>query len=210
MSIDTWLMFSLAALLIAISPGSMAVLSMNHGIHFGKSRSLATACGSGTAAMILMMASIAGLGTLLNATEYGFIILKYCGAAYLVFLGLKLLRTKAKTQNFNLINEKTTNGSTSKNLFKQAFMVGISNPQDLLFFSALFPQFINIADPLGPQFAILATTWIVLDFSFVMVYACMANVLAPSLITSNKLHWFDMFSGGVLIALAILLLIKNT
>ncbi|ACJ31664.1 MULTISPECIES: LysE family translocator [Shewanella] len=206
MSIDTWLLYLFAILLIAISPGTMAVLSMGHGIHYGKSRSVATAFGSVTSALILMMASAAGLGALLNATEYGFTILKWCGGAYLLFLGVKLLLTKADGQGLKL--ERTKGTGQPYQLFKQAFLVGISNPKDLLFFAALFPQFIDITAPQGPQLAILAITWAVVDFSFVMIYACMANVLAPTLKSSNKLHWFDRTSGGVFITLAAILLIR--
>ncbi|WP_220762210.1 MULTISPECIES: LysE family translocator [unclassified Shewanella] len=207
MSFDTWLLYLFAILLIAVSPGTMAVLSMGHGIHYGKSRSIATAFGSVTSALILMMASAAGLGALLSATEYGFTVLKWCGAAYLLFLGVKLLLTKGDGKGLEL---KATQGKgTPKQLFKQAFLVGISNPKDLLFFAALFPQFIDISAPQGPQLAILAATWAVVDFSFVMIYASMANVLAPTLKSSNKLHWFDRTSGGVFVALASILVSRE-
>ncbi|RTR37306.1 LysE family translocator [Shewanella canadensis] len=207
MIFDTWLLYFFAVLLIAIAPGTMAVLSMSHGIHYGKSRSLATALGSVTSALILMAASAAGLGALLSATEYGFTILKYCGAAYLIFLGIKLLLTKASAKGLDLQHIKGK--GSPKQMFKQAFLVGISNPKDLLFFGALFPQFIDITAPQGPQLATLAVTWAVVDFSFVMLYASMANVLAPTLKTSNKLHWFDRTSGGVFITLAAILVTRE-
>ncbi|QQX80386.1 LysE family transporter [Shewanella sp. KX20019] len=206
MSFDTWLLYLFAIVLIAIAPGMMAVLSMGHGIHYGKSRSLATAFGSVTSALILMMASAAGLGALLNTTEYGFTVLKWCGGAYLLFLGIKLLLTKADGRGLELAQAKGSGKPLQ--LFKQAFLVGISNPKDLLFFAALFPQFIDITAPQGPQLAILAISWAVVDFSFVMLYACLANVLAPTLKSSNKLHWFDRTSGGVFITLAAILLIR--
>lgn len=180
---------------------------MSHGIHYGKSRCLATALGSVASAMILMAASAAGLGALLSATEYGFTILKYCGAAYLLFLGIKLLLTKSSAKGLDLQHIKGK--GSPKQMFKQAFLVGISNPKDLLFFGALFPQFIDITAPQGPQLAILAVTWAIVDFSFVMIYASMANVLAPTLKTSNKLHWFDRTSGGVFLTLAAILVSRE-
>ncbi|MEC4726287.1 LysE family transporter [Shewanella sp. D64] len=207
MLFDTWLLYFFAVLLIAVSPGTMAVLSMSHGIHYGKSRCLATALGSVASAMILMAASAAGLGALLSATEYGFTILKYCGAAYLLFLGIKLLLTKPSAKGLDLQHIKGK--GSPKQMFKQAFLVGISNPKDLLFFGALFPQFIDITAPQGPQLAILAVTWAIVDFSFVMIYASMANVLAPTLKTSNKLHWFDRTSGGVFLTLAAILVSRE-
>ncbi|WP_028773724.1 LysE family translocator [Shewanella waksmanii] len=207
MSIETWLLYLMAILLIAISPGTIAVLSMSHGIHFGKVRSLATAFGSVSSALLLMFASAAGLGALLSASEYGFTILKYCGAAYLLYLGIRLLLTKASGHGLDLQHIKGK--GSAKQMFKEAFLVGISNPKDLLFFGALFPQFIDMTAPQGPQLAILAVTWAVVDFSFVMLYASMANVLAPSLKTSNKLHWFDRASGGVFIGLAAILISKQ-
>jgi threonine/homoserine/homoserine lactone efflux protein len=207
MSPDTFLLYLAAILLIAISPGPMAMLSMSHGMHFGKKRSLATALGSVLAALCLMLASAAGLGALLAATEYGFTVLKWCGAAYLLYLGIKLLLTKAHPSDIKL--EMPKGKGTAVDLFRQAFLVGISNPKDLLFFAALFPQFIDMTAPQGPQLAILAGTWAVVDFSFVMIYASLASMLAPKLSASNRLHWFDRTSGGVFVSLAALLAIKN-
>lgn len=207
MQTETWLLYFFAIVLIGISPGPIAMLSMSHGIHFGKKRSIATGLGSVSAALILMAASAAGLGAIISASEYGFTILKWCGAAYLVFLGIKLLLTKQQGQTLEVV--KTEGKGTPKQLFKQAFLVGISNPKDLLFFAALFPQFIDLTAPQLPQLTILALTWALVDFSFVMFYASMANVLAPSLKASNKLHWFDRTSGGVFLTLAAILVSRD-
>ncbi|MGH1380287.1 MAG: LysE family translocator [Shewanella xiamenensis] len=207
MQTETWLLYLFAIVLIGISPGPIAMLSMSHGIHFGKKRSIATGLGSVSAALVLMVASAAGLGALISASEYGFTILKWCGGAYLVFLGIKLLLTKQHDQPLE-VAKKEGNGQP-KQLFKQAFLVGISNPKDLLFFAALFPQFIDLTTPQLPQLAILALTWALVDFSFVMIYASMANVLASSLKASNKLHWFDRTSGGVFLTLAAILVSRD-
>ncbi|UXK08492.1 LysE family translocator [Shewanella putrefaciens] len=204
---DTWLLYLFAIVLIGISPGPIAMLSMSHGIHFGKIRSIATGLGSVSAALILMMASAAGLGAVISASDYGFTLLKWCGAAYLVFLGIKLLLTKSHTTPIEVSQLKGK--GTPKQLYKQAFLVGISNPKDLLFFAALFPQFIDISAPQVPQLTLLALTWAVVDFGFVMIYASMANVLAPTLRASNKLHWFDRTSGGVFLTLAAILISRD-
>lgn len=204
---DTWLFYLFAIVLIGISPGPIAMLSMSHGIHFGKIRSIATGLGSVSAALILMMASAAGLGAVISASDYGFTLLKWCGAAYLVFLGIKLLLTKSHTTPIEVSQLKGK--GTPKQLYKQAFLVGISNPKDLLFFAALFPQFIDISAPQVPQLTLLALTWAVVDFGFVMIYASMANVLAPTLRASNKLHWFDRTSGGVFLTLAAILISRD-
>ncbi|MDR6965037.1 LysE family translocator [Shewanella putrefaciens] len=204
---DTWLLYLFAIVLIGISPGPIAMLSMSHGIHFGKIRSIATGLGSVSAALILMMASAAGLGAVISASDYGFTLLKWCGAAYLVFLGIKLLLTKSHAAPIEVSQLKGK--GTPKQLYKQAFLVGISNPKDLLFFAALFPQFIDISAPQVPQLTLLALTWAVVDFGFVMIYASMANVLAPTLRASNKLHWFDRTSGGVFLTLAAILISRD-
>ncbi|ABM26757.1 Lysine exporter protein (LYSE/YGGA) [Shewanella sp. W3-18-1] len=204
---DTWLLYLFAIVLIGISPGPIAMLSMSHGIHFGKIRSIATGLGSVSAALILMMASAAGLGAVISTSDYGFTLLKWCGAAYLVFLGIKLLLTKSHAAPIEVGQLKGK--GTPKQLYKQAFLVGISNPKDLLFFAALFPQFIDISAPQVPQLTLLALTWAVVDFGFVMIYASMANVLAPTLRASNKLHWFDRTSGGVFLTLAVILISRD-
>ncbi|GAB1037658.1 MAG: hypothetical protein SLagBPW_03600 [Shewanella algae] len=87
--------------------------------------------------------------------------------------------------------------------------MGISNPKDLLFFAALFPQFIDVSAPQGPQLAVLASTWALVDFSFVMIYASMASVLASWLKRSQRLHWLDRVSGGVFVTLATVLAVKD-
>ncbi|MGR6500457.1 LysE family translocator [Shewanella sp. Koi 1] len=207
MQTETWLLYLFAIVLIGISPGPIAMLSMSHGIHFGKKRSIATGLGSVSAALVLMAASAAGLGAIISASEYGFSLLKWCGAAYLVFLGIKLVLTKSQGQKLEVT--KTEGKGTAKQLYKQAFLVGICNPKDLLFFAALFPQFIDLTAPQMPQLTILALTWALVDFSFVMLYASMANVLAPSLKASNKLHWFDRTSGGVFLTLAAILVSRD-
>ncbi|MFB2683221.1 LysE family translocator [Shewanella mangrovisoli] len=207
MQTETWLLYLFAIVLIGVSPGPIAMLSMSHGIHFGKKRSIATGLGSVSAALVLMAASAAGLGAIISASEYGFSLLKWCGAAYLVFLGIKLVLTKSQGQKLEVT--KTEGKGTAKQLYKQAFLVGISNPKDLLFFAALFPQFIDLTAPQMPQLTILALTWALVDFSFVMLYASMANVLAPSLKASNKLHWFDRTSGGVFLTLAAILVSRD-
>ncbi|MFB2638498.1 LysE family translocator [Shewanella bicestrii] len=207
MQTETWLLYLFAIVLIGISPGPIAMLSMSHGIHFGKKRSIATGLGSVSAALVLMAASAAGLGAIISASEYGFSLLKWCGAAYLVFLGIKLVLTKSQGQKLEVT--KTEGKGTARQLYKQAFLVGISNPKDLLFFAALFPQFIDLTAPQMPQLTILALTWALVDFSFVMLYASMANVLAPSLKASNKLHWFDRTSGGVFLTLAAILVSRD-
>ncbi len=207
MTFDTWLLYLLAIILIAVSPGTIAVVSMRHGIHYGKRRSVSTALGSVAAALILMTLSATGLGVILSTTEHGFTILKYCGAAYLFFLGATLLLTRADGKNLAL--QRPEGHGTPPQMFKQAFLVGLSNPKDLLFFGALFPQFIDLSAPQGMQLVILATTWAVVDFSCVMMYACMAHTLAAKLTTSNKLHWFDRTSGGVFITLSAMLVARE-
>lgn len=112
------------------------MLSMSHGIHFGKMRSVATGLGSVSAALVLMMASAAGLGAIISASEYGFTLLKWCGAAYLVFLGIKLLLTKNQSQTLEVSQLKGK--GTPRQLYQQAFLVGISNPKDLLFLPRCF------------------------------------------------------------------------
>lgn len=203
---QTFLLYLFAILLIAISPGPIAMLSISHGVHFGKRRSLATALGSISAALLLMLASIAGLSALLHASEYGFTLLKWCGAAYLMYLGIKLLLTKPHAAEQS-VGPKGRGHPFS--LFRQAFLVGISNPKDLLFFAALFPQFIDVSAPQGPQLAVLASTWALVDFSFVMIYASMASVLASWLKRSQRLHWLDRVSGGVFVTLATVLAVKD-
>lgn len=184
MALNIWLTYTgIIALLIAV-PGPTALLSMTHGLRYGRRRALATVFGGVLAAMTLMTASALGLGAILAASTTAFTVLKVVGAAYLIWLGISAWRDKSVPESAVIAGQPAEMPGSLK-LFRKGYMVGISNPKDLLFFAALFPNFIDASQPHAIQFATLAVTWAALDLSMMFAYACAGRRLS-TLFTSQK------------------------
>jgi threonine/homoserine/homoserine lactone efflux protein len=135
--------------------------------------------GGAVASLSLMALSAIGLGAILAASETAFLIIKSLGAGYLIYLGICAWRD-ANTPIGSVEIAQATAGEVSfASLFNRGFVVGVSNPKDLLFFAALFPSFINIDQPQLPQFLILACSWFVVDFIAMYLYASVGGKISP-------------------------------
>ncbi|WP_455556088.1 LysE family translocator [Comamonas sp.] len=220
MSWNLWLLYvSLAAAVIA-SPGPSALLCVTHAVSHGARKTLATIVGGITASMTLMVLSALGLGAVIAASDTLFHVIKWAGAAYLIYLGIATWRSRPQPEETGqvIVESSTTaatpvapaalvapvqgmpSATTWGQLFRKGYMVGIGNPKDLLFFSALFPQFMNPAEPIVGQLLILGVSWMVLDGSIMFAYAlCGAKVIAR-LGRGGVGRWFQRVTGGAFIA----------
>nr|WP_314706942.1 LysE family translocator [uncultured Comamonas sp.] len=210
MSLNLWLLYvSLAAAVIA-SPGPSALLCVSHAVSYGARKTIATIVGGITASMTLMALSALGLGAVIAASDTWFQAIKWAGAAYLVYLGISAWRTRpaaSQTDGAEQVDVDVpavaaaakTAGSAWK-LYRKGFMVGIGNPKDLLFFSALFPQFLDPSAPFAMQMTILGATWMVLDGSIMFAYALCGAKMMARLATGGAGQWFHRVTGGAFIA----------
>lgn len=205
MSLETWLLFVVTVLTLTSSPGPMTLLSMSHGVRYGWRRSLASALGGMLSTLMLMCLSAAGLGLILATSNLAFQVIKWCGAAYLVYLGIKMWRLSDDTQLSETNSPSLKPFQGSGKLFLEMFYAGISNPNALLFFSALFPQFVNQTEALPPQLLLLALTFSILEFSFLMAYAYGASRIAAWLKNSGSLKWFNRLTGSLFISAGVVL-----
>ncbi len=198
MALHLWLAYTgIIAVLIAV-PGPTALLSMTHGLRYGRRRALATVFGGVLAAMTLMTASALGLGAILAASTTAFTVLKVVGAAYLVWLGISAWRDKSTPESEIVVGQPAEMPGSLK-LFRKGYMVGISNPKDLLFFAALFPNFIDAALPHTLQFATLAVTWAILDFSMMFAYACAGRRLSTLFTNQKRLRMLNRTIGSLFV-----------
>lgn len=212
MEYNTWLLYLGVISAIIFIPGPSALLCMSHGLKFGKAKSMATVFAGAVAALVLMGISIAGLGAILAASETSFLFIKLLGACYLIYLGISAWRNSfalSRTQSDLGTNDIESNIKESSFflLFRKGFMVGISNPKDILFFTALFPSFIN--NDLSPftQYASLAGTWFVVDIAAMFLYASLGSKISPwfsKIKNQQRLErttgGFFIFTGSALIA----------
>jgi len=199
MTVGTWIAFVFAALLIAISPGSGAVLSMTHGLSFDVKNTTATIFGLQAGLLWILFIVGAGFGSLLVASEFAFSLVKTVGALYLIYLGLNQWRATIET-SFDLPTQ-----SQAKLLvpsFRKRFLVGFftnaTNPKGIVFMVAVLPQFIDRKIPLLSQLFIIAVTMCCIDLLVMHGYAYAASLMQGLLRNARAVKIQNQFFGGIL------------
>ncbi|TXH68627.1 MAG: LysE family translocator [Thiothrix sp.] len=178
----------------AASPGPAVFLAIKNGLTHGFKRTLFAILGNLTALFIMMAISAAGLGALILASASLFNLLKIVGGLYLIYLGIKLLRSKP----LKIAVDTTVIPSAPVpllSLYREAFLVSSTNPKAIAFCTALFPQFIRPTEPMASQFLILAFTFAGCSLFFLSLYAALAAKLRPQLAKEAVLGWFNRVTG---------------
>ncbi|MCL4553442.1 LysE family translocator [Halomonas mongoliensis] len=156
MPLELWLSFCLASLLIIVSPGPAVALLVTTGINRGRRAALAMLPGFFLGDLLAMTLSFAGVGALLMASAELFQLFKWLGAAYLLYLGIKMWREAGR------LGDLQPTGTDIRVGTAKAFLVTALNPKSLAFFMAFMPQFVTPSQPLLPQLAILFSTFLVI------------------------------------------------
>lgn len=200
MPFDLWLTFAAASIALLLIPGPTVLLVLSYALSKGHSVAVASAAGVALGDLIAMTASLLGLGALVLASATLFTALKWVGAAYLIYLGIKLVRS-APTSGLQL---PATDSITASRVFGHTAAVTALNPKSIAFFIAFVPQFIQPNTPLVPQFAILITTFVTLAALNAFAYALAADRLRHVIAQPNIITWITRARGGALIAMGIL------
>jgi threonine/homoserine/homoserine lactone efflux protein len=202
MTLSTYLLYVAAVSVLIVTPGPTLLMTLSNAVNHGPGRALVSAGGALTASLGVMALSALGMGAVLAASEAAFTALKVLGAAYLVWLGIRTFRAGDRLG-------LTPAAPPHRSLFMQGLLVGASNPKALLFFAAFFPQFIDPASPVLPQFAILSLTFVSGDF--LMLVACAFGVgrLAGWLQRTGVVRWINRVCGGLFTLMAGLLLLSR-
>jgi len=197
MAFETWLAFFLAACLIAISPGSGAVLSMSHGLSYGVRRTSATILGLEIALVVILVIAGAGVGSLLVASEAAFNTIKVLGAAYLIYLGWSQWRAPV-----HIDAQRSTALVAQTSWWRRCmtgFLTNATNPKGIVFMVAVLPQFINHEQPLWLQLLLMAITMVVVDLVVMHGYAFAASRMQRFFRDARAVKMQNRFFGGVLI-----------
>ena len=209
MSFEVWLSFTFLVFLLVLTPGPSVLIGMSHALRYGARPTLMTALGDVTANMIQMAVAALGLGAVLATSATAFAVVKWCGVGFLLVIGVtSFFRKSPKINTKNGIETNNQLGYEPANafrLFREGFLVAAGNPKAIAFFGALFPQFVDPSNPLAPQLVILGLTFVILDYSFVMIYAMGAARVMPWVVQRGGNNIISRLSGGVLIAAAVLL-----
>src|SRR5688572_25435745 len=173
MTWQTWFAYATLVLVVIITPGPAAALCMTHAAVNGRPRTLFTIGGLLLSSLTLIGLSAAGLGAALAASGTLFTIIKFAGAAYLVYLGVQIWRAPPPPVKPDHPPSEGAARSSPSKLLRTGYLVGVSNPKDLLFFGALFPQFMSTEADTVYQLAILSVTWLLIAGSIMFCYAVM-------------------------------------
>lgn len=204
MPLETYLIYLAAvAVFFATPPDTSQLLIISNSIRHGLKRSAYTIAGDLTANCIQMTAAAFGLAAIIAASASAFIWIKWLGVAYLVWIGLQLILSKDLAADV----EANTSGQSLR-LFKQGFVTSMANPFAVVFFGALFPQFIDPALPVLPQLFILGATYILVDGAILLLWGWM-GIRAATALKRFSFGLVNKVCGGLMIAAAALLATKD-
>ena len=185
---------------VSATPGPNMLLVMSHSARFGLRAAVATMCGCMTSLLAMMSISAAGMGVLLHAFPAVFDAMRLAGAAYLAYLGVQGWRTPVA--DVAEPGAVAVPAQPPKHLYRQGVLVAASNPKAILFAAAFFPQFLNPALPQLGQFAILLSTFTVVEVAWYLVYAVSGHKLSHHLRQARVMKVFNRVTGGIFVGFA--------
>jgi len=200
MSFDLWLAFVAASTALLLIPGPTVLLVLSYALSKGRSVAVASAGGVALGDLIAMSASLAGLGALVLTSATAFMVLKWFGAVYLVYLGVKLIRSA----DHSAAAMPGAKDVTARGVFGHAAMVTALNPKSIAFFIAFVPQFIDPMAAFLPQACILVATFVGLAAINALVYALAADRLRHALARPAIIAWITRAGGATLVAMGAL------
>lgn len=201
MAFEIWLAFTAASLALLLIPGPTVLLVLSYALSQGRSVAMATVAGVALGDLIAMSASLLGLGAIVATSATAFMILKWVGAAYLLYLGIKLFLSAKDAESSELIRPHT---QSARAVFWHATTVTALNPKSIGFFIAFVPQFIDPARALAPQFSIMIATFVGFAALNAFLFAIAADRLRSVISRPSVIAWLTRAGGLTLIAMAAL------
>lgn len=174
MALETYLIFLLTTAVVVFTPGAAAIAIASQGATNGGKRALFGVAGVALANVVYFILSATGIASLIIASNLLFSIIKWVGVAYLVYLGITAIFSKAGAISVQPDKHK----STASTLFAKGFIIEFANPKALLYFAAILPQFLNTDAPIIPQILIMGGTTLLIDVTSYSAYGLLGDHLA--------------------------------
>ncbi|WP_180153090.1 MULTISPECIES: LysE family transporter [unclassified Acinetobacter] len=187
MSYQIWIAYMLACWVISVSPGAGAIASMSSGLNYGFKHGYWNAIGLQLALLVQIAIVAAGAGVLFATTPWAFLIVKWFGVVYLLYLAY--LQWIAPTESIE-IQQDLSNKSRSK-LILHGFLVNMSNPKAIVFLLAVLPQFLDLSKPQWIQYVIMAATMISIDLIVMAGYTGLAAKVLRLLKSSKQQKYLN-------------------
>lgn len=203
MSLNTWLIYLVAAIGLSLSPGPNGLLALTHGALHGRRLTLFTIAGGALGFVLVIALSMFGIGALLKSSLVWLSVMKWLGGAYLVWLGIQVWRSPPLGDAL----AQTAAAASGASLFRQGLLSAVTNPKGILFFAAFLPQFIDPARSLWLQFVVMAGTFALVEIATELFIASAANRIRPWLQRVGKN--FNRACGGVFMAIGLALPLRG-
>ena len=195
MPLETWLAYTLVTTTFLLIPGPTIILVISYSLLRGRQAVIALVLGVGLGDLTAMSLSFLGVGVLLQTVAIAFYLIKWLGAAYLIWLGIKMWCSASEFTDL----DKKTRSHAWREIFSSAYITTALNPKSIVFFLAFIPQFIEPELPFTTQAVILGATFFVLAIISVLGYAALAIYAGQQLHLSLIQRWTHRIGGGLLI-----------
>jgi homoserine/homoserine lactone efflux protein len=201
MALSTWITFFVACWAISLSPGPGALAAMSSGLNLGFRRGYVMTAGLILGIWTQLVFVVAGLGALIQASGTAFTVLKYLGAAYLVYLGFSQWRASDRP----LVASCDAPGRSRKELVLRGWGINAVNPKGTVFMLAVVPQFLDLSRPLLPQYLVIALSLSLTDLVVMGAYTALAAKVLRSLDQPHHVRWMNRAFGGLFMVAGTLL-----
>lgn len=202
MSLDLWLTFVVASTALLVIPGPTLMMVLSYAMTQGRRVAVASALGVATGDLIAMTLSVIGLGALFLTSALAFTVLKWVGAVYLVYLGLRMLWSARTPTETTLMNKPE--GQRAAKVFRDLTTVTALNPKSNTFFVAFVPQFIDPAASFAPQAGILIATFVTIAGINALIFALAANAMRSRITRPSVQMWLTRAGGATLVGMGLL------
>lgn len=209
MQFDTWLLFAGAAIALAMAPGPNNLLAIFNGARYGVSSAAVGGIGRIVAFILMISVTAAGLGVVLAASETAFFVIKWGGAVYLVWLGIKSWFAKVNEDGDSTGQMVLMDNPGPFKLAKTEFLTAVGNPKAILIFTAFFPQFLDPAVAYGPQFTVMGVTFIAMETSVLLAYGLLGGQVKGLIKSARHMRMLNRVSGTLLVGAGVLLALTD-
>lgn len=197
MTLEMYAAYLAALAVVLLVPGPTALLVAGYALRDGRASAWRTVPGVALGDTLAMTLSLAGLGAVLMTSAMLFCVFKWAGAAYLIYLGIKMWRSQPC---LDLNQGRSSANRCGRAVTAHAFVVTALNPKSILFFVAFMPQFVNPASPVLPQLVLMGVTFLVCAMLAAVLYALLADGLRRSVTRPGTLRAVNRAGGGALVA----------
>ncbi len=186
---------------VSATPGMCMTLSMTMGMTIGVKRALWMMAGELLGVGLVAVLSVLGVAAIMLNYPEVFMVFKYLGGAYLMFLGIQMWRSRGRmaiSENF-----ESSGSATRHELALQGFVTAVANPKGWAFFISLLPPFLDPALPMAPQLTMLVVVILMIEFICLLGYASGGRTLRAFLEKSGNVRLLNRIAGSLMIAVGI-------